>query len=317
MPASGKVVTLDQVIQNCGGLYIGLDTLSDEIVGSRIGQLVLADLAAIAGKNYNFARSGAKFINIIVDEASEVASPKMIQILNKGRGAGFRMFVATQTLSDFAARTGTKDMAEMIEGNMNTVIMLRTISIDTQEALSSRLPEVPFRYIMKTASTSLADDALDTGYGVSHGERLMQEMRPIIAPQTFGDLSDLEYFARLPRGQILKGRLPILEAPEEYGHLAYPAETASVSLKRLDDLLKADDLEGLEEEADDLSRPSRSPLSNRPRAETPPVVELELELDDEERPRPLHSLLMLLPPRWVKILPALRDEDQHPPVRRI
>jgi|GEM_PF-171811 len=315
LPPSGKVVTLDQVIQNGGGLYIGLDTLSDEIVGSRIGQLMLADLAAIAGKNYNFGGTGAQFINIFVDEASEVASAKLIQLLNKGRGGNFRIFVATQTLADFEARTGSKAMAEMIEGNMNTVIMLRTLAADTQESLSSRLPEVPIRYIMKTASTSLADDSLDTGYAVSHGERLMHEMRPFIAPQTFGDLSDLEFFARLPRGELLKGRLPILDPPGDITHLPVQTESVSTALRQLDVLINAPDLpaDPDHELSAGISQTSlKSPLAGRPVADPPPVApDMMADRDPEDRPGPLGQLLMLLPPIWIKILPALREEDMR------
>jgi conjugal transfer pilus assembly protein TraD len=212
MPASGKVVNVANVVRGRRGLYIGLDTLSDGIVGSRVGQLVLSDLTALAGMQYNFGEAGG-YVNIFVDEASEVVTDKLIQLLNKGRGARFRLFVATQTLSDFAARSGSEAIAQMMIGNMNSVIMLRTINPETQEALATQLPEIPVSYVMKTASTSLNERAASAAFGVSHGERLMEEKMPMIAPQTFGDLSDLEYFVRTPRGRLLKGKLPILEAP--------------------------------------------------------------------------------------------------------
>ncbi|PZQ48817.1 MAG: conjugal transfer protein [Rhodovulum sulfidophilum] len=213
MPASGEVVNVANVVRGRRGLYIGLDTLSDGIVGSRVGQLVLSDLTALAGMQYNFGEASG-FVNIFVDEASEVVTDKLIQLLNKGRGARFRLFVATQTLSDFAARSGSEAIAQMMVGNMNSVIMLRTINPETQESLATLLPEIPVSYVMKTASTSLNERAASAAFGVSHGERLMEEKVPMIAPQTFGDLSDLEYFARTPRGRILKGKLPILSAPD-------------------------------------------------------------------------------------------------------
>lgn len=213
LPKSGEVVNLAEVIEQRRGLYVGLDTLSDAIVGSRIGQLVLSDLTALAGARYNAGNRG-NFVNIFVDEASEVVTEQLIQLLNKGRGAGFRLFVATQTLADLEARSGSKAFAEMMAGNMNSVVMLRTINAGTQQDLAEKLPEVPLSYVMKTSSTSLGTEAADAAYGKSHGERLMQEKQRLIAPETFGDLTDLEYFVRTPRGRLLKGRLPILEAPD-------------------------------------------------------------------------------------------------------
>lgn len=100
-PVTGsKSGSLAQVIANGGGCYIGLDTLSDPDVGRAMGQMILADLASLAGKSYNFSRDKSRFINVFVDEASEVANEQLIQLLNKGRGAGMRLFVATQTVVD-------------------------------------------------------------------------------------------------------------------------------------------------------------------------------------------------------------------------
>jgi conjugal transfer pilus assembly protein TraD len=86
-------------------LYVGLDSLSDSIVSSAIGSIVLADFASVAGMIYN---SGIKpgRISMFVDEAAEVVNLPFIQILNKGRGAGFQVVMATQTLPDIVARLG-------------------------------------------------------------------------------------------------------------------------------------------------------------------------------------------------------------------
>ena len=215
MPKSGRVISLEQIINDRAGCYIGLDTLSDADIGRAVGQMILADLASLAGKNYNFGRAKDTFVNVFVDEASELMNEQLIQLLNKGRGAGFRIFVATQTLSDYEARTGSAAMANMLLGNMNNTIMLRTVDTDTQDRLAARLPEVPLSYIMKTTGSNMGDTAITGGFSVNHGERLMSEDKSIIAPQSFGDLSDLEYFAVFAKGNLVKGRLPILAPPDE------------------------------------------------------------------------------------------------------
>lgn len=287
VPPSGKIVSLANIIDKGAGIYIGLDTLSDEIVGRSLGQLLLADLTALAGANYNFGYKSGGFINIFVDEASEVVSEKLIQLLNKGRGAGFRLFVATQTIADFEARTGSKAHAEMLIGNLNTTVMLRTINFDTQEDLSNKLPEVPIYHVMKSSTTSMGDSSGDGSFSIAHGERLETENLPIIQPQTFGDLSDLEFFLRAPSGRLVKGRLPILLAPE-----IPPDDTPS---RRAFGRLAM----------------SVGPVVERLSFEPPEIIVQE-RVPDPEPPSLIPSryrLHMLLPPSWVRVLPDLTPHD--------
>ena len=301
LPISGKVISLEQVINARGGCYIGLDTLSDPDVGRAMGQLVLADLASLAGKNYNFGRDKSSFINIFVDEASEIANEQLIQLLNKGRGAGFRLWVATQTLADYAARTGDANKAAMLLGNMNSTIMLRTVDVETQESLAKRLPEVPISYIMKTTASSMGDTTITGGFSVNHGERLMSEDKPIIAPQSFGDLSDLEYFAVFAKGNLVKGRLPILNPPDE-GYQAPKTEHFSGKSRLLD---YDHDVTAQDDDGRDTSA--------RQTIEPPPV--LHLDLDPHLQPPPEHKRRLFPFVRWIDVIPGFRPTDNVPPPR--
>ena len=100
-------------------MYFGLDSLSDPMVGKAIGQLLLADLAAVAGDRYNYSLNDEKPINLFVDEAAEVLCPQLLSLLNKGRGAKFRLYVATQTLADFEAQLGSEAAAQQFIDNCN------------------------------------------------------------------------------------------------------------------------------------------------------------------------------------------------------
>ena len=60
---------------------------------------LLADLASVAGDRYNYGLDNRP-VNIFVDEAAEVINDPCIQLLNKGRGAKFRLFIATQTFAE-------------------------------------------------------------------------------------------------------------------------------------------------------------------------------------------------------------------------
>ncbi len=292
MPKSGRVISLEQVINDRAGCYIGLDTLSDADVGRAIGQMILADLASLAGKNYNFGRTKDTYVNIFVDEASEITNEQLIQLLNKGRGAGFRIFVATQTLSDYEARTGSAAMANMLLGNMNSTIMLRTVDTDTQEKLSARLPEVPLSYIMKTTGSSMGDTTITGGFSVNHGERLMTEDKPIIAPQSFGDLSDLEFFAIFAKGNLVKGRLPILAPPDE----EYQVPGAEYYARKAR-----------------AHRYEHEQLAGDPQAESPfyqPPTQPAETIAEPELPSQKTRIFPFI--RWVDVLPGFRPNDKVP-----
>ncbi|RWR30561.1 conjugal transfer protein [Sinirhodobacter populi] len=304
MPKSGKVISLKHVIDTAGGCYIGLDTLSDVDVGRAMGQMILSDLASQAGGLYNFPKDGRKrFINIFIDEAGEIANEPMIQLLNKGRGASIRMFVATQTLADYEVRTDSKAKAMQIISNMNNVIMLRTVEPETQERLAKRLPEVPIQYVMKTTASSMGDNSITGAFAKNHGERLMSEDKPIFAPQSLGDLSDLEYFAILSKSNYIKGRFPILEAPEEDYH-APRAEHYSEPVRSF-----RYDYEAIEETKKALS--PEVIAAERPR-EKPPVLDVELE--GYLVPPPIERRRWLPIFSWVNVFPTFRKGDRVEPV---
>lgn len=208
------ITDMSRVINNNQVLYIGLDSLSDNMVGSAIGSILLADLTAVAGDRYNYGINDVP-VNVYVDEAAEVINDPCIALLNKGGGAKFRMAVATQTFADFEARTGSKAKAQQILGNLNNLVVLRVINGDTQEYITENLPKTRYRYIMKTHGTSSsAKDPLE--HSGNHGERLMEEEADLFPAQLLGMLADGQYIAKVSGGRILKGRLPLLTTEKEH-----------------------------------------------------------------------------------------------------
>jgi len=197
-----------RIINNAQVAYIGLDSLTDGMVGSAIGALFLSDLTAVAGDRYNYGVDN-KPVNVFVDEAAEVINDPFIQLLNKGRGAGIRLFVATQTFADFAARMGAKDKALQVLGNINNTISLRVIDPDTQKYVSENLPKTRLKYVMRDQGHG-TDSNNPVLYSGSQGERLMEEEADLFAPQLLGMLPNLEYVAKLGAARVVKGRVPIL-----------------------------------------------------------------------------------------------------------
>ena len=189
-------------------VYIGLNSLSNAVVASALGSILLSDLTSVAGGNYNFA--GGRSISIFVDETSEVVNEPLIQLLNKGRGAGFKIYVATQLIADFAARLGSKDKAAQLLGNLNNVIALRTIEPETQAFLIEKMPKTRVNHVEHGQNSSFSADSPHEHSG-SLSERLVAEEVPLFPPEMFGCLPSLEYIAIVSGGTVLKGRLPILK----------------------------------------------------------------------------------------------------------
>ncbi|WP_448216879.1 conjugative transfer system coupling protein TraD [Endozoicomonas sp. 2B-B] len=194
-------------------MYFGLDSLSDPMVGKAIGQLLLADLAAVAGDRYNYADSNDKPINLFVDEAAEVLCPQLLSLLNKGRGAQFRLYVATQTLADFEAQLGSKAAAQQFIDNCNHLVCLRTQNPDTQKFITDKLPPVRYRYFIRNQGIS-TDANRPMEFTGNLSEQQLEETGDLFPPQLLGELPNLECVARLGGGRLLKGRIPILCSPK-------------------------------------------------------------------------------------------------------
>ena len=216
-PAAGapgetrRLTSMSEVIEAREVLYVGLDSLSDTMVGSAIGSILVADLTAVAGGRYNH-QVRPRPVNVFIDEAAEVVNDPFIQLLNKGRGAGLRLAIATQTFADFAARTGSADKARQVLGNINNVVALRVLDAETQKYIAESLPMARVVSIM-AAHGSTTDSTNPLLYTGNTGERLMEEEVELFPPALLGQLPNFEYVALWSGGRVSKGRLPILGAP--------------------------------------------------------------------------------------------------------
>lgn len=206
-----EILDFSRVVRDNRGLYLALDSLSDGTVASAIGSMMLADLAAVAGNIYNFTGK-EKPVYLVIDESAEVLGSASIRLLNKGRGAGFQVFMATQTISDFEVRLGDKASALQALGNVNNIITLRIIDPATQEYITDQFP----KFMVENMSTSHKESTGEFGAvetnRAGYSESLEQEYLPLIEPSVLGSLPDLEYMAKLKDGRVLKGRIPIVQS---------------------------------------------------------------------------------------------------------
>lgn len=212
-PAGRPVLNSAKAIDKGLVVYIGLDSLTDGTVGSAIGSMILSDLTAVAGTIYNYQKGDNPRVNVFVDEAAEVINRPMIQLLNKGRGAGFKLFVATQTFPDLTERMGSKEAAAQVAGNCNNVIALRLVDQETQQMISDKLGKTVIRQIMHTQGTSaMGSDRDVTNWSGNYGERLIEAEGEVFPPELFGKLPNLQYVMNTAGGRVYKGRVPIIES---------------------------------------------------------------------------------------------------------
>ncbi|MEQ9418086.1 MAG: conjugative transfer system coupling protein TraD [Salinisphaeraceae bacterium] len=207
MTDSAKVIQEGQV------LYIGTDSLSDGTVGAAIASIILADITSVAGDRYNYGIDN-RTVALFIDEASEVLSNPTVQLMNKGRGAGFVLTVATQTYPDFVARMGNEAKARQILGNLNNTIALRTLDGNTQEYLTESMGTSSLMTLMHTQNTnSVAQGRDPTNFVGGYGERLIEKDDADLVPsELLGSLPNFHYIATLSGGKIVKGRFPILQS---------------------------------------------------------------------------------------------------------
>lgn len=196
-------------------LYVALDSLSDPIVGSAIGSMLLSDTAAVAGDLYN--RTGGSKpapVNIFIDEAAEVINDPTIQLLNKGRGAGMRLTVLTQTFADLEARLGSQAKARQVLGNLNSQIILRTLDGASQKYLAENMPETVI-YSIERSQSNTSGTTSPTAFSGSFSERTSETKTPLITSQVLGLLPDLQFFAKVSGSMFFKVRIPILTGASE------------------------------------------------------------------------------------------------------
>lgn len=204
---SGKIIEGGYV------LYVGLDSLSDATVGTAMAGIILADLASKAGEIYNYddaASIKSRRINLIMDEASELVCPPLVQLLNKGRGSGFVIWLLTQTFPDFIAKMGDEARARQILGNCNNLIALRTIDTPTQQFITERFGKT----FIKQASTSYTGGSRSNDTGLAQTSGVSQSTSEtevdLIPPTILGRLPAMHYIGIVAGGRIIKGRLPKL-----------------------------------------------------------------------------------------------------------
>ncbi|MGP8438040.1 conjugative transfer system coupling protein TraD [Paraburkholderia fungorum] len=205
-----EIWDIDKIIKQKAVFYMGLDSLSNNIVQKAIASMILSDVAAVCGSIYNFYDSPPEVV-LIIDEIAEAINEQVIQILNKGRGAGFKAFVAFQARADLEARLGNAAKMLQVLGNLNNQIILRLEDSDTAQWFSDKVGETAIRNMTITGSTSTGSEAHIGEFTGGVSRSLQLEKAPLIPTGLIHKLPNLQYFMRISGAAVYQGRIPILQ----------------------------------------------------------------------------------------------------------
>lgn len=208
------ISNVKDIITTGGMLYMGLDSLADGETGSAVGSIFLSDITSVSADVYNFMKPRGDDlapVMVLIDEAAEVINDQVIKMLNKTRGAGFRLFISSQSTSDFEARLGSEAKMKQIITNTNHFTALRTPDPDAQEAIMKRVPMTKFKYVMRGHGTSAGENPEMISGSVN--ERIMEEEGELYPSPLLGWLPNLEFMAINQANKIVKGKVPIIMSP--------------------------------------------------------------------------------------------------------
>lgn len=202
------IYDIRQIIDEKAVLYVGLDALSNKIIASAIGSILLADMASAAGSIYNFSQPADVYC--LIDEAAEVANDQLTQLLNKAGGAGFKMFLAAQSIADFNVRYQSKDKAEQVLANLNNLICLRLRSRESAQYVSDMFGNTQTRQVETGFSTGSESSALFTEFRSNVSKSLKSTEAPLVTPDLIMRLPPLQFFCFISGQFIGKVRIPFI-----------------------------------------------------------------------------------------------------------
>lgn len=197
--------------------YMGTDTLADESVGKAMSTMMLAELSSVAAEIYNHGvgskddGSQPRRVHVVVDEWRDAACEPMIQQANKGRGAGFMIWAMGQTFSDLVDKFGGNTArARTFIGNMNNLIVGATQDPDTMDLIIDKLGETSI--FIKSQSSGMGSKTEDVGleFSANQSESVSEKTVEIFPRGLLPQLQDLHYVGFFNRGELIKGRIPVV-----------------------------------------------------------------------------------------------------------
>jgi len=192
--------------------YIGLDSMTDDMVATAISTLILADIKAVAGARYNYAdrEELAKRTEMIIDEASEIISLPLVSLLNKARGAGLRITIGMQSFADIITKLGSSAYMEQLLDSTQNLIALRTKGDTTTKQIVRMIGKTKITEVKRSSSAGSRSDDAGLHITGSEGAGTSKKEVPLFPEELVARLPNFEYIAYFAGGTVIKGKFPIL-----------------------------------------------------------------------------------------------------------
>ena len=211
--SANRTLSLRDIVDNQWVLLVSLHAMKDPDLSRIVGSLILSDLTALAGSRYAYEKGRLNKVALYVDEASEVLSEPFIQLLNKGRGAGFLTCLATQTVSDFIARTRNKAEADKVLGNLNNLLCMRSNDGETHRYFAERITKSTVKSRMVSHAVMASADSFYSQRGTL-SESVSETESELVPPEILSSLPNGECFAVISGGHVVKARMPYVSFPD-------------------------------------------------------------------------------------------------------
>ncbi|MBA2651652.1 MAG: type IV conjugative transfer system coupling protein TraD [Tatlockia sp.] len=206
--ASSEIELMDS-IKHKRVIYIGLDSLTNSNIAQAVGKAFLSDLVSTAGKIYKESHANYR-LNLHCDELSEIIQDSFVKILNKAGGAGFQVTAYSQTKQDMEVALGSKAKAEVTEGNLNTLIMLRVKNEETANLLIKILPKVD---VVSHTQVSMVSDTPHGEEGIffntTNEDRVQKNAIDMLEVNDIISLPKGQAFVLVNGGELYKVRIPL------------------------------------------------------------------------------------------------------------
>ncbi len=207
------IYDMGKVIRERKIFYLGTDALSDQAVAAAIAAFAIADTAAEAGSIYNYTDPDTKRprVHLLIDEAANAICAPLIEICNKGRGAGLLVYLAFQAFSDIVTKMGDVNAAKRFLANMNNLIVGATQDTDTLDIISDKFGEVDVVSASQSQGAGQKTEDVGLEYSATKSISFSEKNRVMIPRSVLMSMPDLQYVAVVNRAKVYKGRVPVLE----------------------------------------------------------------------------------------------------------
>jgi hypothetical protein len=160
-------ITWDRAVHENLIIYCGLGQLVDADGANGIAKMMIQDIASFIGDVYSFKDGKEKPFFLICDEIASFINEPLIDLLNKGRGAGLHCVVIGQSIPDLEACLQDKAKAQQVMANLNTKVQLRAGLPDDADAFSKLGGQV--NCIQMTRTVGITPGVGDAGHQAIKG----------------------------------------------------------------------------------------------------------------------------------------------------